>query len=67
MNRKKLTDLADNAIDNYFESDIDDIVNNMVNKIIESENIDDEDDIKYLRMRIKRGILKLDIKIGWSL
>lgn len=60
MEKERLIDLADNAIDNYFESDMDDIINNIVDKIIERENIQDEDDIRFLRVRIKRGILKLD-------
>ncbi len=58
MNAEKLKELADKAIDNYFEN-IDSVLDNIVSKIAEEHGIEDDGDIKYLRTKIERGILKL--------
>lgn len=58
MNVEKLKELADEAIDNYFDN-IDSVVDNIVSKIAEEHNIEDDNDIKYLKTKISRGVLKL--------
>lgn len=58
VDKRKLKELADNAVEGFFEVGIDDSVNSMVNKIVDAEHIDKDDDIAYLRMLIERGILK---------
>lgn len=60
MDKEILKKLANNAIEEFFDTGIDDIVNNIVDKIIENNCIKDENDITYLRTKIKRGILKWD-------
>lgn len=56
----KLKQLAEEAVDNFFEIGIDDVVDNIVGKIAETEHIDEEDDINYLKNLIKKSILKWD-------
>lgn len=56
--RRKLKQLADYAVEEFFDVGIDDLVNNMVNKIVDTEHIDNKDDIAYLKILIERGILK---------
>ena len=63
MKQSELIILAEEAIDEYF-TDIDDVVDSIVKNIIDKYGLDDddlsEDDKKFLRNRIMRGILKLD-------
>lgn len=58
MNVEKLKGLANDAIDNYFEN-VDSVIDNIVSKIAEEHCIEDDGDIKYLKTKIERGILKL--------
>lgn len=58
MNVEKLKELANDAIDNYFDN-IDSVIDNIVSKIAEEHHIEDDDDIKYLKTKISSGILKL--------
>jgi len=48
----RLKELANKTIENFFETDIDDIVDYIVGKIVETEHIDDEGDTAYLKNRI---------------
>ncbi len=59
IDKELLDQLAEGAIEDYF-GDIDSVVEGIVNKLMETYDIDDEDDIKYLKNKIMRGILKLD-------
>lgn len=58
MDKDKLKGLANDAIDNYFDS-IDSVIDDIVSKIAEEHGIEGEDDIKYLKTKITNGILKL--------
>ncbi len=64
MDREKLKQIAKDAIDEDFkiiELVIDDIIDDIVHKIIENHEIEDVDDIDYLKTKIKHGIfLKWD-------
>lgn len=64
MDRENLKQIAKDAIDEYFkiiESVIDDMIDDIVYKIIENHEIEDVDDIDYLKTKIRHGIfLKLD-------
>lgn len=57
MYRDKLKELAENAIEDYFEG-IDSVVDNIVYKMVEEHKIEDEEDIDYLKAKIRLGILK---------
>ncbi len=59
IDKELLDQLAEASIEDYFE-DIDSIVELIVNKLIETYDIEDDDDIKYLKDKIMRGILKFD-------
>lgn len=56
---EKLKELAENAIENYFEG-IDSVVDDIVSKIVDENKIEDDDDIDYLKAKIRHGILKFD-------
>lgn len=59
MEREKLKQIANGAIDEYFESmesRIDDMIDDIVHKIIDNHEIEDEDDIDYLKAKIRHGI-----------
>lgn len=57
MDRGKLKQLANDAIEDYFEG-IDSVIDNIVYKIVEEHKIEDEDDIDYLKAKVRLGILK---------
>lgn len=57
MDRDKLEQLAENAIEDYFEG-IDSVVDGIVSKIADEHKIEDEDDIDYLKAKVRLGILK---------
>lgn len=57
MDRDKLKQLAESAIEDYFEG-IDSIVGEIVSKIVDEHKIDDDDDIDYLKAKVRLGILK---------
>jgi len=57
MDRDKLKQLGENAIEEYFEG-IDHVIEDIVSKIVEEHKIEDEDDIDYLKAKIRLGILK---------
>lgn len=63
MKQSELIILAEEAIDEYF-TDIGDVVDSIVKDIIDKYGLDDndlsEDDKKFLKNRIMRGILKWD-------
>lgn len=59
MDKEKLKILAESAIKDYFET-IDSMVEDIVSKIAEEYEIEDGDDINYLKTKIRRGILKFD-------
>lgn len=63
MKQDELIILAEEAIDEFF-TDIDDVVDSIIKNIIDKYGLDDddlsEDDKKFLKNRIMRGILKLD-------
>jgi len=63
MKQSELIILAEEAIDEFF-TDIGDVVDGIVGNIIEKYGLDEddlsEDDKKFLKNRIMRGILKLD-------
>lgn len=64
MEQNELIILAEEAIDEFF-TDIDDVVDSIVKNIIDKYGLDDdlsEDDKKFLKNRITRGILKRDDK-----
>ena len=58
MDREKLKELAENAIEDYFEG-IDSVVNDIVAKMVDEHKIED-DDTDYLKTKIRHGILKWD-------
>lgn len=64
MERSELINLAEEAIDEHF-TDIGDLVDVIVEKIICQYGLDDddlnEDDKKFLRDKIMKGILKLNV------
>lgn len=57
MDRSKIKQLGEDAIENYFEC-IDSVIDNIVSKIVEENKIEDEDDIDYLKAKVRLGILK---------
>jgi predicted Zn-dependent protease with MMP-like domain len=57
MDKDKLEQLAENAIADYFEG-IESIVDNIVSKIADEQKIEDEDEIYYLKVHVRLGILK---------
>ena len=57
MDRDKLKQLAENAIADYFEG-IESVVDDIVSKIADEHKIEDEDDIYYLKVNVRLGILK---------
>lgn len=57
MDRDKLKQLAESAIEDYFEG-IDSVVGGIVSKIVDEHKIEDEDDIDYLKAKVRLGILK---------
>lgn len=57
MEREKLKQLAEDAIEDFFEG-IDSIVEDIICKIVDEHNIEDEDDIDYLKEKVRLGILK---------
>lgn len=57
MDRDKLKELAENAIEDYFET-IDSVIDNIVSKMVDEHKIEDEDDIDYLKAKVRLGILK---------
>ena len=57
MDKNKLTRLADDAIDDYFDN-IDSVVDSITSKIIDTHGIEDDNDIKFLKEKVRRGILK---------
>ncbi len=57
MDRDKLRQLGENAIDEYFEG-IGPVIEDIVSKIVEEHKIEDENDIDYLKTKIRLGILK---------
>lgn len=57
MDRDKLNQLVENAVADYFEC-IESIVDNIVSKIVDEQKIEDEDDIDYLKLHVRLGILK---------
>lgn len=57
MDRDKLRQLGENAIEEYFEG-IDPVIDDIISKIVEEHKIEDEDDIDYLKTKIRLGILK---------
>lgn len=57
MDREKLKQLAESAIEDYFEG-IDSVVDGIVYKIVEEHKIEDEDDIDYLKAKVRISILK---------
>lgn len=59
MDREKLKEFANDAIEKYF-GDIDSVIDNIVSKMADDNGIEDDDDINYLKIKIKRGILKWD-------
>lgn len=63
MKQSELIILAEEAIDEFF-TNIGDMVDGIVENIIEKYGLDEydlnEDDKKFLKNRIMRGILKLD-------
>ena len=59
MDREKLKELAESAIEDYFES-IDSVVSDMVSKIVDEHKIEDKYEIDYLKTKIRRGILKFE-------
>ena len=63
MEQSELITLAEEAIDEFF-TDIDSVVDSIVENIIDKYGLDEddisEDDKKFLKNRIMRGILKLD-------
>ena len=61
MDREKLKQLAKDVIEDYFEG-IDSMVDDIVSKMVEEYKIEDEDDIDYLKTKIRHGIGKLEQK-----
>ena len=65
MEREEIIRLTEEAIEDYFAG-IDDVVDKIVNNIIETYGLTDEDisedDKKFIKERIMRGILKWDNK-----
>jgi len=65
MEREEIIKLTEDAIEDYFAG-IDDVVDKIVNNIIETYGLTDEDisedDKKFIKERIMRGILKWDNK-----
>lgn len=63
MEKDDIVELAEEAIDEYF-TDIDETVDKIVLSIIDRYGLDgddlNEEDKKFLKERIMRGILKLD-------
>lgn len=63
MRQSELIILAEEAIDEFF-TDIGDVVDGIVGNIIDKYGLDEDDiseeDKKFLKNRIMRGILKLD-------
>lgn len=63
MEQSELVILAEEAIDEYFMN-IDNMVDGIINNIIEAYGLDgkdlSEDDKKFLKKKIMRGILKWD-------
>lgn len=61
MEKAEIITLAEEAIDEYFEG-IDETVDKIVESIVEKYGLDDKDldeeDRKFLRERIMRGVLK---------
>lgn len=57
MDRDKLKELTENAIEDYFEG-IDVVIDNIVSKIVDDHKIEDEEDIDYLKTKVRLGILK---------
>ena len=57
MDRDKLRQVAEDAIEDFFE-DIDSVIDNIVYKIVDEHKIEDEDDIDYLKAKVRLGILK---------
>ncbi len=65
MKRDEIVELAEEAVDKYF-ADIDEVVDKIVEEIIDQYGLDEEDlsenDKKFLKERVMRGVLKLDMK-----
>lgn len=59
MDMDELKKLANDAIEDYFKG-IDSIVDGIVYKIIKENKIEDEDDIDYLKAKVRHCILKCD-------
>lgn len=57
MDREKLKQIANAAIDEYLKT-IESVIDDIVSKIIENHAIEDDDDIDYLKAKIRHGILK---------
>lgn len=57
MDKNELTRLADDVIDDYFDN-IDSVVDSITSKIIDAHGIEDNNDIKFLKEKVRRGILK---------
>jgi NAD-specific glutamate dehydrogenase len=57
MDRDKLKEVAEDAIEDFFEG-IDSVIDNIVYKIVDEHKIEDEDDIDYLKAKVRLGILK---------
>ncbi len=57
MDRDELKKVAEDAIEDFFEG-IDSVIDDIVYKIVEQYKIEDEDDIDYLKAKIRLGILK---------
>ncbi len=57
MDRDKLKKVAEDAIEDFFE-DINSVIDDIVYKIVDEYKIEDEDDIDYLKAKIRLGILK---------
>ena len=60
MERDELKQLANEAIEEYLQC-IDLIVGSIVSKIVDEHKIEDEDDIDYLKAKIRHGIFKMEI------
>lgn len=65
MKKDEIVVLAEEAIDEYF-ANIDSKVDEIVYSIIDKYGLDDDDldeeDRKFLKERIMRGVLKLDVE-----
>ena len=65
MEREEIIRLTEEAIEDYFTG-IDDVVDKIINNIIDTYGLTDEDisedDKKFIKERIMRGILKWDNK-----